>query len=199
MSQLCPTCVPTPVAPHAGRKHLSWGQIVCLCSPVGLRHTCAPGLGHTLVFLILERWLLLPSLQWSSLTAPAPIPPQQETDSSHHRFAKRRLEFLRRESCKLGGTENTSQTPKNAAGSLDLHDQQTYSHWASPCGASQLALGLGSSLGLPEDLMPFGLIRLWGGPGLAWLCSVSLPWPRPFRFSQWSSSCLRKQTDRWAV
>lgn len=90
------------------------GQIVCPCSPVGLRHTCAPGLGHTLAFLILERWLLLPSLQFSSLTAApsAPVPPQQETDSSHHRFAKRRLEFLRRESWKLGGTRNTPQIPK---------------------------------------------------------------------------------------
>lgn len=119
-SWLCPSSVP-PVCrlqwPHMlkGSTCLG-GQIVCPCSPVGLRRTCAPGLGHTLVFLILERWLLLPCLQFSSLTAPDPIPPQRETDSSHCRFAKRRLEFLRRESWKLGGTENTPQTPKKCGG-----------------------------------------------------------------------------------
>lgn len=97
------------------------GQIVCPCSPVGLRHTCAPGLGHTLVFLILERWLLLPSLQFSSLTALTQFLPNERQILPTTVLL--RLEFLRRESWKLGGTENTPQTPKNAVGSLDLHDQ----------------------------------------------------------------------------
>lgn len=90
------------------------GQIVCPCSPVGLRHTCAPGLGHTLAFLILEEVVVaaISSIQFPHRPPSAPVPPQQETDSSHHRFAKRRLEFLRRESWKLGGTRNTPQIAK---------------------------------------------------------------------------------------
>lgn len=142
----CPSCSPA--------CHLQWPpmlegstclgvQIIYRCSPEGLRHTCAPGHGHTLAFLASERWPLLPSLQFGSLT-PIPLLTKGGTGPSHLRFVKRRLEFLRNESWRPGGRGNTPRTAQTNPWGASI---STHSHWASPCGGSQHALGPGSRPG----------------------------------------------------